>query len=755
MGPGFAGPSRAAMAGVVLAVAATSVAVALWLLRPAPPGPGAGAGASASPRATATPGGAGGGRIILRNLACWPTDTGVLVDLDNPDRAALDATISLRGGAVVRTESRPAGQAVFRWVLDTGLSPDTGYELDVHPRSGTGGIIRFGFRTRTPAWAANVRTVVGQLGSDPDMFAEAAGAELRHTPDLRALPAVARAFRAHRGRLTMIARLSLTSVLEVARAKELVGELFGQFADDDNDAVKARYARALASVRDARALDVARSVLASLARHPATDQQDSVERIASGLGALPGAATVRFLDGLRSHPQVVPWGGLAESMVCADRHEAATVLVRGLLARAPSPATLAAWPGIAAAALIGEPAVEALAPYLDSHRAGPLFGAAVHAMTGISGDAAGRAIQEALARAGGGGEPALLLAAGARGASAVAPLLRAGLAPGRAPALRAAAALALGLLAAGPAGPIDLLHGDGRRDARRDRGTAAGAEAAAAARALVGLLEASPPELAETAVWALRHFDHPDAMAALRRRALGAGDASGRAALALGCLADRESAPALGDLMRRLAMGGGDDPAALPRRAGLAAALALLDRRESRPELEAQARLSGKERALAASAAREALRQLASALPAAPAPASAPASAPADGPRSPSHSLWVDPISPLERTRVFLAPGESVEVRAAGVWAWGGPQAASRPATGSTRAVPGQPPMGLLARLGGRTIALGTEWTRILADAPGELLLVTMGDPYRTPPGADASLLPSRAIGLSRVELRR
>ncbi|MBI4863492.1 MAG: HEAT repeat domain-containing protein [Candidatus Riflebacteria bacterium] len=541
------------------------------------------------------------------------------------------------------------------------------------------------------------------------------------------MEATVAALKQYRGRLKFGTRRAMARFLELVRAPGIGEELYPVFLEETDPHLLVQDVRALAAARDSRALELALCALPRLRAGPnGALKVDRLEAIAGGLGAVPGGETLRFLESLqpdlaasrsdslatstelptgerlfssRSHRGSV----LAEAMVRADR-ERGGELLGTILDGAPSPAPESTWLGLAGTAFLGDDrAADRLGRYLDRRRAGPLFAAAVHFLASLDRPAASSALLEAFLRTP--AELPLVLAMGHRGITTAVPELVSLAAAQRPAPLRAAAAIALGLVGQHRASGVPVVP------------------------ALGEMLRCSDPALRDAACWALGRRGDLEALDPLRAIALSDADELGRAAMALAELGDSESAPALASLLARLSPR--DDPTSLHRRALVAICLGRLGHRGARDAIQALATLSGQP--LAAFAGKAALRLL--------------MEAPEDGVRV----FWIDPLTPLERTGIRLRAGQSLDLRAAGFWGWGSPSAVA-----SWDAVPARPGPAprLLGQVGPRTFPLGPQWSRILAEEPGELVLLTLGAPQKAPPGADEALVPARAVGLVRVEVR-
>jgi hypothetical protein len=309
------------------------------------------------------------------------------------------------------------------------------------------------------------------------------------------------------------------------------------------------------------------------------------------------------------------------------------------------------------------------------------------------------------------------------------------------PATRAAAALALGLVAGGGATDFDPRAPPGALPVAGVAPEALATVTPGVVKALAGVLSAGDARLRDTACWALMRWRHPEAAPALRALAASDRDVFGRAALALSVQGAGDSGVAA-ELARTLeSLSGRTDPAGLQRRALVVLALARLRHAPVRPAAAALAQLGGTEHAFPRFAAREALREL---------------DPPAAGGGRDVRTLWVDPITPIERTGLRLRPGQSLDIRVSGYWGWGEPPSASHLPSIPSRPHGKAPVQRLVARVAGRsfTLAVKLDWTRIVAEEAGELVLLTLDEPLRRPPGSDPALLPAAAAGGVRVEIR-
>ncbi|MBI4864569.1 MAG: protein kinase, partial [Candidatus Riflebacteria bacterium] len=634
-------------------------------------------------------------RPRLTNLGCWPSDGTLLVDLENPDGAPLEVEIGRWGdGAAIRRSGQPAGKTAYRQAFD-GLSPGGDYWLGVRVPGLWGGIDRYRFHCLPQSHGKAVQGFVGSMGLDWTAF-DLFSYDFYMAPDARVVAAAVQALRDPAVRISPERRAKLILALEVARSPDLA-DLCARLAVDDPDPLlRIRYLNLLGAVRDPRTVSTARRLLA---RHPRTP----VEPVLEAVGKVPGAESFRFLSGYVDPLSSTIGGSLPALLVRTDR-AAASRLALQLLGDSSRPCRSVCWNGIAMAELLGdEDAARALTPYLDREKAGDLHGVAVLAMTSMPRELATGPLLEAFARTP--SEPPLALAAAHVPASRTVDLLTRQVRSDRS-ATRAASILALGLAGIGEPRPRDawVLPPAGRGPA--DRETLA---------ALEPLLDDESASVRDAAAWALGRRAGCGQVDRLRRFALSDRDSSGRGALALAEADDRPSAPHLVGLLDRIKE---NRDVATRYRAGMVAlAIGRLRHSSARPLLAWLAANSDGD-SFPQFAARDALRTV--------------------DERDPGdvRTTWLDPVTPIERTGIWLEQGQSVEIRVGGYWGWGGFDSVTTSPGGFSPSSELRPTLRVAARVGGRTYTMRAAWSRILADRSGELVLTTTPEVHRFAPGA-------------------
>ncbi|MBI4863421.1 MAG: hypothetical protein HY815_24615 [Candidatus Riflebacteria bacterium] len=308
----------------------------------------------------------------------------------------------------------------------------------------------------------------------------------------------------------------------------------------------------------------------------------------------------------------------------------------------------------------------------------------------------------------------LLVAAGRRRLAGSVNAIVHSIAPGRPDRVRAAAALAAGLLG-GPGSPLPEASSD------------------LAVEALGSLLADKSPAQRAIAAWSLGRWHHPKAVENLRHTALGATDDTGRAALALARLGTVLAAAELAAVADRLRHVSG--PQALHRRARLGLALSLLGHPRSGELLDELTRVPAS--LPGARLGRWLGQQLSRrVLPGRPDP----------GPEGHDEVLWIDPVAIVQPSGIRLATGQVIWLRVTGACGWGDP------------ALPGGEPGPAVVPyvlLGGEARPVGSDWTSFVAGGTGELEVWLLDRPHRFTPGRDQGVLPSRGQGLLALQVRR
>jgi HEAT repeat protein len=672
-----------------------------------------GPGWSLSPVTFRTP-----GRTTLENLVCLPSDVEVLVDGDNPGGQALEAEITPWGSRTVTARTgTPADQKVFRHVF-VGLRPATEYALTVRFVGGWGGVMPYRFETLAADRTSYVLDQLHLLTTNPEL-ADMPAETFRLAPDRRSVKPVVTTLERRWDQMPWSARMTLAQSLARLRAPDVWFAFSPALQTGAHDRPHLAYLAAVAASRDRRALDAARTMLEQ------GPKDDKLTRIAAVLGALPGRPTFELIrDQIAPRISTGHTATVARAMVRVDR-EAASDHFSRVLSGSTTATPLDIDLAIAAVPLLrDERPIEGLSRFLEPRLAGRHLAQASLAMASTDTPAARRALSEAFDR-----NPAqlpLVLFLGLARPDGVGAHLAPLLETGRPRSLRSAAALAVGLAGARRAvtrrphqvappwlGPID------------DR----------AVRLLIEALGDPDPGVRDTACLALGHIPDRTAVAALRRFSVGETDLRGRGAMALAEQGDSGAAGPLLELLDRLAPR--TDPGTFYRRAVIGLALGRLRHAPARPAIESLARRSGKDRPAVGFCAREALREL--------------SSAPSEGLRT----IWVDPASPVVRTGVRLEAGGSIEIRASGLFGWGGGESAVHQALEPCRPSPDGPDLRLVAWFSGREIDLTAAWQRFHAEQSGELLVLTIDQPYRDAPGGRPDHLPSGAVGIARVDMRR
>lgn len=93
-------------------------------------------------------------------------------------------------------------------------------------------------------------------------------------------------------------------------------------------------------------------------------------------------------------------------------------------------------------------------------------------------------------------------------------------------------------------------------------------------------------------------------------------------------------------------------------------------------------------------------------------------------------------------------------MRVTGAWGWRNLEDALHPVDRLLVETPASPPMRLVVRVNGQMWYPYESWTRILAEAPGEILWMTHAEPFSHPVGQDPRSLASRGASFARVDLR-
>ncbi|MBI4859522.1 MAG: hypothetical protein HY815_04580, partial [Candidatus Riflebacteria bacterium] len=653
--------------------------------------------------------------VPVRNLAVWATDVAVLVDFDNPERAALELRVGPWGQNVpTRIVRVAAGSAVVRLTVE-GLKARTVHFLRILPSGGWGGVEGLRFETMDRTQSGRIEFFKSEWLRDPDGFLITGGQFLSH-PEPRFLPSLAKTLESPTRPLATRTREELVEALASARAPEIADHLERELASGRARPLELLYLRALAASRHRSVPRLARTLLADgpLGR-------DRVQTILAAVGLVPGPESFDLLLEMKARGGSAPWNGLDAALVNTDRARAAS-LARSILEGAPRPATQAEWLGVGIAELLGDrAAVEALTPYLDPRRAGRVLAAATQAVASIRLRESRDALLVALRR--NPDETPLLYAAGEACLEEAIPILTERTAPVHARAQRGAAALALGLVGRGPPRPVSQCRAASRPGPRPD---------ARVVEALVPMLDDETPKLRDAAAWALGLWPDPRGLVALRRFALSAADGTGRGAAALAELGDRQSVQPLADLAEKLMRSATD---ADRYRAGqVCLALARLGHRELRSGVAAfRQRVKGTN-ALVEALAKEALAMMTGAT------------------NDADH--WIDPMTPLDRTAILMDAGDSLVVKLSGAMGFEDRIAEPSPVSliaGYSRCPEPDPE----PRVRGTVQRLAPDRFRVVAEDRCELVFTTQLAPRWNRPGARPDCVVPVCVGFTRVDLER